>query len=179
MSIFNRRSLLYVPGNTEKMMEKSLSLESDGIIFDLEDAVSLTEKEFAGENVAKFLSSMTSSPKEFIVRINPLNTYFGIEDLLEIVKQQPDAIIIPKAELKSLITVDEMLNTLEPNANIELGSIKLIPLIETVKGVNQINQILENSERIIGVHLGGEDLTNELGVNRTKKVMRYFLQEVN
>ncbi|XVL44802.1 aldolase/citrate lyase family protein [Staphylococcus equorum] len=169
MSIFNRRSLLYVPGNTEKMMEKSLSLESDGIIFDLEDAVSLTEKEFARENVAKFLSSMTSSAKEFIVRINPLNTYFGIEDLLEIVKQQPDAIIIPKAELKSLITVDEMLNTLEPNANIELGSIKLIPLIETVKGVNQINQILENSERIIGVHLGGEDLTNELGVNRTKK----------
>ena len=106
---FLRRSLMYVPGNSNKMLEKSVGTDADAIIIDLEDAVASNEKENARLNSINYIDKIRQSNKEVIIRINPLDTKIGIEDLLSIIPYHPDTIIIPKANESALIVADTIL----------------------------------------------------------------------
>ncbi|WP_274608386.1 HpcH/HpaI aldolase/citrate lyase family protein [Peribacillus sp. TH14] len=165
---FLRRSLLYVPGSSLKMMNRALEMEVDSVIFDLEDAVSFSEKVEARKSISEFIATAKQTNKEVIVRTNPIDTYLGIMDLMAIVPKGPHTLVIPKASVKSILTADVIITAIEAELGWGKNTIKLIPLIETADGITNVDEIVSVAKRIDGVHLGGEDLTNELGVTRTK-----------
>ena len=164
---FLRRSLLYVPGSSQKMISKAQTITADAVIFDLEDAVSISEKDQARDNVTRALSEMKNSGKEIIVRINAMDTLWGYKDIMAIASLYPDAIILPKANENSLITADMMLGAMEKELGAELYTIKLIPLFETTYSIANAYQVLGATPRIDGVQLGAEDLTKEQEITRT------------
>jgi len=163
-----------MPGNNPGMLQNAGILGADSIILDLEDAVSLTEKDSARVLVREAIKNVDYSSVEVIVRINPLDTEFGAEDINVIARVKPDTILVPKADEAQIKQVDEMLNKIEAEEGIEAGAIKLIALIETAFGLETIYDVIRASKRVVGVLLGGEDLTSDLGVKRTKEGEEIF-----
>lgn len=164
---FKRRSLLYTPGSSGKMLGKSVDLNADSILIDLEDAVSISEKDAAREAIAEFIPRIQATGKEAIVRVNAMNAFFGVKDLIAVAEMKPDAIILPKADVLSVKMADQILTVLEEHHKIPKGSIHIIPLLETAAGIMNAADIAGASPRINGVQLGAEDLTKELGIKRT------------
>lgn len=162
-----RRSLLYIPGSSEKMLKKALEIECDGVILDLEDSVGMAEKDGAREAVMHCISGLSALPKEVLVRVNAMDTVWGCKDLFAVAPARPSAIVLPKADEKSLITADMLLGALERDHRMEAGGIQLIPLFETTYALANAYEVLGVSERISGVQLGAEDLTKEQEIART------------
>jgi citrate lyase subunit beta/citryl-CoA lyase len=162
-----RRSLLYIPGSSHKMISKAKDVQADSIIFDLEDAVSMSEKDNARQNVAVAIREYKNIGKELIVRVNSMDSAHGVKDVLAMAEAKPDTLIIPKADEKAMIVADMILTALEKEVGCTSESIGLIPLIETTQGIVTIDRILRTTKRISGVQLGAEDLTKEQGIERT------------
>lgn len=168
-SKFARRSLLYIPGSSLKMLGKAKTATSDAVILDLEDAVSIDEKDNARENVVSMLPEILAGGKEVIVRINSADTIWCYKDVMAVVPMGVHAVVVPKADEKSLITVDMLLTAMEKELCLEQGSVKMIPLFETTYAIANPYQVLGAATRIDGVQLGGEDLTKEQEIVRTMK----------
>lgn len=164
---FIRRSLLYIPGSSLKMLGKARDAQADSVILDLEDAVSIAEKDTARAQVAALLPSLRGAGKEVIVRINAMDTLWAYRDLLAIAPLSPDAVIVPKADEHALVAADMLLTALEADAGLAPGSIRMIPLFETAYAIANAYRVLGASPRIDGVQLGAEDLTKELEIART------------
>ena len=168
--IFKRRSLLYVPGSSQKALQKAATLtEVDSILFDLEDSVAPESKGAARHQTADAIRS--SAPreggKEIAVRVNPPASPFYVDDLLAMVPLRPETLILPKASARDVICMDGLLSSLELRHGLPVGGIGLIPLVETAEGVMDIVGIIRASGRVSGVALGGEDLTSDLEIKRT------------
>lgn len=159
---------MFIPGNNPGMLQNAGVLGADSIILDLEDAVSFNEKDAARILVKSALQTVNFYDSEVLVRINPLSTGFGVEDINTVARVKPDAILVPKATEEDIIKIDEMLFHIEAEEGFENGEIKIVALIETAYGVENIHSILGKSRRIIGALLGGEDLTADLGIKRTR-----------
>ncbi len=163
-----RRSLLFMPGNNPAMLQNSDVFDSDAVIYDLEDAVSVTEKDAARTLVSQFLSSMKHQPPmEIVVRINGLDTDYYKQDLEAVVSDKIDTIMLPKAQVCYLNQLDELLTEIETRKGMT-KKINIIPIIELAVSVLQIEQIVA-CPRVNGVLLGAEDLTSDLEVSRTKQ----------
>ena len=163
-----RRSLLFMPGNNPAMLQNSDIFEADAVIYDLEDAVSVTEKDSARVLVTEFLNAKSDKfPMEIVIRINGLDTEFYQKDLQAVVSDNIDTIMLPKATYSTLIELDKILSGIENDKKMS-KKIAVIPIIELSKSVLEIDQIV-NAPRVNGVLLGAEDLTSDLEVSRTKK----------
>lgn len=149
------------------MLSKAVDMASDGVILELEDAVSIAEKDTARELVVSYLGKLKGIKKEVIVRVNAMDTIWGVKDILTVSKCGPDAIIVPKADEKSIIIADGLLSAAEKEAGLAPGSISIIPLFETAYSIANPLAILSVSNRVDGVQLGGEDLTKEQEITRT------------
>lgn len=169
-----RRTMLFLPGNNPGMIQTSSILGADSVILDLEDAVSINEKDSARVLVKEGIKNFNFSNVELIVRVNPLDSPFGRGDIETIAACKPDALLIPKADEKSIIETDAILTYVEKKEGFKEGSIKLIALIETAYGLENVYSIIKSSSRINGVLLGGEDLTSDLEVKRTKEGEEIF-----
>lgn len=169
-----RRSMLFMPGNNPGMLQDAAILGADSIILDLEDAVSLTEKDSARILVREAIKTLDYSQVEVVVRVNPLDTEFGPHDVDVIARVKPDTLLIPKANEEEIKLVDKMLDQIETEEGYLAGSIKLIALIETALGLENVYNIIQASKRMVGVLLGGEDLTSDLGIERTKEGEEIF-----
>jgi len=163
-----RRSMLFMPGNSPGMLQDAAILGADSIILDLEDAVSLTEKDSARILAREAIKTIDYSQVEVVVRVNPLDTEFGPHDVDVIARAKPDTLLIPKANEEGIKLVDKMLDQIETEEGYLAGSIKLIALIETAQGLETVYNVIQASKRIVGVLLGGEDLTLDLGIERTR-----------
>ena len=164
---FIRRSLLYMPGSSEKMLNKAAGLTADAVIMDLEDAVSIPEKDAARERVLPYIAEIRNSGKEVVVRVNGMDTMWGIRDILAAAPYRPDTIIIPKADERALTIADGLLCAVEREQGWERNTISLIPLFETAYSIANPLSILSVTDRVDGVQLGGEDLTKEQEIERT------------
>ncbi|MPM60303.1 Citrate lyase subunit beta [bioreactor metagenome] len=169
-----RRTMLFMPGNNPGMLQNAGILGADSIILDLEDAVSLTEKDSARILVREAIKNVDYSDVEVVVRVNPLTTEYAREDIEVIARVKPDALMIPKATEEELIEINSMLDKIEEEEGFEKESIKLIPLVESAYGVENVYNIIKASKRIVGILLGGEDLTSDLGIKRTKEGEEIF-----
>ena len=164
-----RRTMLFMPGNNPGMLQNAGILGADSIILDLEDAVSLTEKDSARILVRDAIKNVDYSGVEVVVRVNPMDTDFGAIDVDVIARVKPDTLLVPKADEGQIIYVDNMLSKIEKEEGFEAGSIKIIALIETAIGLQTIYNVIKASSRVVGVLLGGEDLTSDMGIKRTKE----------
>ena len=169
-----RRSMLFMPGNNPGMLQTAVDFGADAIILDLEDAVSLTEKDAARILVREAMKVNDYSSVEVVVRINPLSTPFAEEDIDVIARLNPDAILLPKAVPEDVKIMDEKLSKIEEEEGLEKGSIKIHCLVETTYGVETVYETIKASSRIQAVLLGGEDLAADLAVKRTKSSEEIF-----
>lgn len=161
-----RRSLLFIPGNNPAMLQNADVFGSDAVIFDLEDAVNVTEKDNARNLIHYYLSSHENLPMEVVVRINGLDTEYYQEDLDKIVTDNIDTIMLPKAKVQELKELDKLLTKLENERKLT-KKIKVIPIIELAASVLQVEEIA-SLNRVDGILLGAEDLTSDMEVARTK-----------
>ena len=164
-----RRSMLFLPGNTPNMIINGDSLGADSIILDLEDAVSPDEKDSARLLVRSAIREMGFTGVEITVRINAIDTAYWQDDLEAIVPLKPDLIMPPKASSAAdMQTLDAYIAKVEEKAGIPVGTVRLIPLIETALGVERAFEIASACPRVTALFLGGEDLTADLRCKRTK-----------
>src|SRR5690606_32772569 len=134
------RSMLFVPGNNARRVEKALGLDADAVILDLEDAVAAAEKPAARAAVVGALRAQRSGFA--YVRINGLGTQWCYRDLVEIVQPGLDGILLPKVERAAdLHTVAWLLGALERDRGIEPGTIDLMPIIESGAGLAAMPEI--------------------------------------
>ena len=164
-----RRSMLFLPGNTPNMLINGSHLGSDALIFDLEDAVSPAEKDSARILVRNALKYMDLGGCETIVRINSIDTDYWKKDLDAIIPQKPNLIMLPKTNFaQDAKTADEYITEVEQRCGMEVGTVKLMPLIETALGVENSFAIATSCKRVAAIFLGAEDLTADLRCKRTK-----------
>jgi citrate lyase subunit beta / citryl-CoA lyase len=157
------RSFLFAPGNHARRVEKALSLDADAVILDLEDAVAIAEKSATREVVAAALER----PRQGLlyVRVNAVDTKFCYDDLVAVVQPGLDGIILPKVESATgLATIDWLLSQLERDRGLPLGDIDLIPIIETARGVQQIDAVLAAGTRVQRVAFGAGDFTFDVNM---------------
>jgi len=158
-----RRSILYVPGSSQRMLEKSAALDADGVLLDLEDAVFHTQKAEARERVVRALHTLSFGHKETGVRINALDTPFGREDIEAIVPAKPSLVVLPKVNSPADVAeADLTLCKAERAASLPPGSTRLMLLIETPHGMANAFPIASSSKRIVALQYGAADFTTEM-----------------
>ncbi|MBM7653859.1 citrate (pro-3S)-lyase subunit beta [Neobacillus cucumis] len=163
-----RRSMLYVPGNNPGMIRDATIYGADSIMFDLEDSVSLLEKDAARLLVYEALKTIDYGRTEILVRVNGLNTPYGREDFEAIVRAKPDAIRLPKTETpEDVVEADELISLIEKQAGMEHGTIKLMAAVESALGVINAYKIAMASTRLIGIAIGAEDFVTDLKTTRS------------
>ena len=162
-----RRSMLFLPGANAAMLSTAFVFKPDSIMFDLEDAVSLREKDAARLLVFHALQNPVYQDIETVVRINPLNTPFGMADLEAVVRAGVDIVRLPKTD--SAADVHELeaeVERIERACGRELGSTKLMAAIESASGVVNALAIATASKRMIGIALAGFDYVMDMQTER-------------
>lgn len=163
-----RRSMLFVPGSNAAMISNTFIYKPDSIMFDLEDAVALKEKDSARILVAHALQHPLYQEIETVVRVNPLDSEFGLADLNVVVRAGVDVVRMPKTETaQDVIDMDREITEIEKACGREVGSTKMLAAIESPLGITQANQIATASKRLIGIALGAEDYVRNLKTERS------------
>lgn len=166
------RSLLFVPGDNEKKLEKALGSGADALIIDLEDSVAPERKPVAREIAAAFIRThvkLAARPK-FIVRVNALSSRLTDADLDGVMPACPDAIMLPKAEGGvSVQHIGAKMAVREADYDLGDGAIKIIAIgSETARGVFQLGTYAGSSHRLIALTWGGEDLSANIGAETNR-----------
>ncbi len=164
------RSILFVPGNKEKMLGKSLGAGADSVVWDLEDAVPAAEKNEARRIIYKNLKELPAESVPVYVRINALTSNMLEADLEAIVHSNLYAVMLAKTETADdVVRLEEALVEIENKNGIEQGKIKIHCILETCLGVINAYSIASASDRVEGVSFGAEDFTLDLGTSRSKE----------
>ena len=164
-----RRSLLYVPGNMPSMLQNIPLFNCDGVIIDLEDAVPLSEKDAARILVKRFLENYTERNKEVLVRINPLDSKWGLDDLRVVLPALPDGVRLPKADTPEIVErLDTLLTEFEEELELDIGRFRILPSIESARGILNATGIASTSKRVFALAFGAEDYTASMEIERTK-----------
>lgn len=162
------RSLIFVPGNNSRFLEKAKSLQADIVCFDLEDSVPESEKENARNLIKETLVNRHQYSASIYVRTNSLSSGKFQKDLDSIVRKGIDGVVIPKVNnVKELKKFEKNLASLEKKR--KLKGIELLPSIESSEGVVNTYQIVSSSTRITAVVFGVFDFLNDMGIEYTKQ----------
>lgn len=158
-----RRSVLYMPGSNPRALEKAKTLSADGLIFDLEDAVTPDAKDEAREQICAALKSGGYGARETIIRVNGLASPWGYADLAAVATSGADAVLIPKVD--SADGVRQALAVLD-----EAGApsnLRLWVMMETAHGILRAEEIAASSPRLTCFVMGTSDLAKELHAAHT------------
>jgi citrate lyase subunit beta / citryl-CoA lyase len=173
------RSLLFVPADSARKLDKAMSSGADALIVDLEDSIALDGKAHAREAAAAFLkNAMTSATRPYLmVRVNGLQTGLTDADLDAIAPAKPDAIMLPKAEGgAALVHADAKLAVREAQNDLPDGHIKILPIAtETAPALFLVGTFAGASARLIGMTWGAEDLSAALGARTNRDEQGRFL----
>lgn len=163
-----RRTMLFVPGNNPGMIRDAYIYGSDSIMFDLEDSVSVTEKDAARFLVYNALATLDYGDKELVVRINDPYQKLGVDDLEAMVRTQKVVIRLPKTEsAEDILNCEQHIERIERENGIESGSTLMMAAVESAQGVLNSEKIAKASNRLIGIALGAEDYVTDLKTNRS------------
>jgi len=158
MKFTMRRTVLYVPGDSAKMLQKSASFSADTLLLNLEDGVAASQKNEARENIANSLAHINFGDHETVVRINPLDTETGLKDLAKIVMARPDGICLPKIEkAEDVKNADRIISDLEIQGGIPEGTIKIHMMVESAACVLHLPEIAAASSRVASLIFGTAD----------------------
>ncbi len=161
------RSLLFVPGNAPRMLERALGLAPDAFIPDMEDSVPWDEKANAREVVASHLARLAETGKPVIPRVNSLDSGLLAEDLAAVVGPHVYGVSVGKVDdVDILNNVSALIGDAESRAGLEAGSVRLVPWIESASAIVNAYDICRASPRIVAAALGAEDFTNDMEIER-------------
>ncbi|RMC41500.1 citrate lyase subunit beta [Lactobacillus sp. ESL0233] len=162
-----RRTMMFVPGNNPSMIKDAGIYGADSIMLDLEDAVSLTEKDAARMLVYNAIKTVDFGGAEIVVRINGQDTPFYDEDVKAMVRAGVDVIRLPKTESAAMIQklVKDM-EVAEEEYGVEKGSIGVMAAIESAKGVLNSQKIATATPLMMGLAVSGEDYTADMHTRR-------------
>jgi len=162
-----RRSMLFLPGSSAAMLSTAFIYRPDSIMFDLEDAVSLKEKDSARLLVFHALQHPMYKEIETVVRINPLNTPFGLKDVEAAVRGGADVIRLPKTDTPDDIDqLESEIARIEAECGRPVGSTKLMAAIESAVGVINAVAIAKASPRLMGIALAAFDYVMDMQTER-------------
>ena len=170
------RSLLFVPGHNEKLLESASRSNADVLLLDLEDSVQPhANKILARERIREFVSSDRFIDFHVFPRINDRESGELLKDLSALTIPGVDGFMYPKATKgEDIYFIDKLLETIEYEKAIEIGTFKLIPLIETTGAVLNAQEICSASSRVIGIAFGCEDFITDLnGIHDPEGVSIY------
>jgi citrate lyase subunit beta / citryl-CoA lyase len=160
------RSLIFVPSNSRRFIDKAKTLTADITCFDLEDSVPMNEKAAARQMITQTLKDRTEYKTNLYIRINSLNSGMAFSDLKEIIQNGVDGIVIPKVnDENEIVDITRFISILEDERGIENGSIKLMPSIETAKGVVNTYFIAKADHRVNAVIFGVFDFLYDMGLD--------------
>ena len=162
------RSVIFVPGNRANMLERARSFDADIIMVDLEDSVPPGEKANARDMAREWVPDLRNQGKRVMVRVNSLDTGLTRAELETLVSPDLYGVSLGKVEsVRDIRTLDGLLSPLEASAGVEVGSLRIIPWIETAKAVWDARAIAEASPRVVAIAFGAEDFTNDMGIERS------------
>ncbi|AXJ13435.1 citrate (pro-3S)-lyase subunit beta [Streptococcus pluranimalium] len=161
-----RRTMMFVPGANAGMLRDAPLYGADSIMFDLEDSVSLKEKDTSRALVHFALKTFDYSNIETVVRVNGLDTC-GALDIEAVVSAGVDVIRLPKTETaQDIIDVEAEIERIEREYALEVGSTGMMAAIESAEGVLNAREIAKASDRLIGIALGAEDYVTNMKTRR-------------
>ena len=164
-----KRSLHFVPGGNEKMFAKALGLDADGLILDLEDAVP-PDRKVATRPIIRDWLGRDFGGRERWVRMNPITTPLGREDLETTIAGRPDGYVVPKPRAAADVReIAQLLDGLEHRHGITQGSTRLVLIAtETPEGLLNIREVAAASPRVVAISWGVEDLSAAMGLPATR-----------
>jgi citrate lyase subunit beta/citryl-CoA lyase len=165
------RSLLFVPGDSERKLEKGFGAGADAVIIDLEDSVAGANKAVARDVAARFISSQKQGTSSAIyVRVNDLSTGLTDDDLAALVPAKPDGIMLPKSNSgQDVQQLAAKLRVHEAESGLPDGAIRILPIItETAAGVLAAASYAGASARLAGLTWGAEDLSAAIGARSAR-----------
>lgn len=166
------RSLLFVPADSAKKLDKGMASAADALIVDLEDSVAADRKAEARKSAADFLRDARSKDRRprLLVRVNGIPTGLTDDDLDAVVAAQPDAIMLPKAEGGATVMhLDAKLAVREAQSNLPEGAVKIVAIAtETASALFLAGTYKNASLRLAGLTWGAEDLSAELGAEANR-----------
>ncbi len=161
------KTVLFVPANKPKYLASAINLKPDAVQLDLEDSVTADNKEHARSLVKAACAELAKNGIDSIVRVNA-NAGDLSEDLRASVFEHVNAITLPKLEsIAELEFVDQQMSKLEEQRGLAVGGIKLLGLIETLKGLRNRESWIDAPPRLVGLALGSEDLCQQIGCKPT------------
>ena len=169
------RSMLFTPGNNPRMIDKAATLGADAVILDLEDAVPMAEKDTARVLVKDAVEVVGAQGTQVFVRPNAIGTGLTAEDLRWSVQRGLTGIVLPKTESREqVLEAVDWIRALEAERDLDPGSVVLMPLLETAKGVLSAQEIAAASERIVAVAFGAVDYTRDMGTSLSAEAIELF-----
>lgn len=165
------KSMLFVPGDSEKKMSKGAGVAASALILDLEDSVSIERIGVARSMVTEYLKSRPDRSKQQLwVRVNPLGTEMSLHDLVAAVKGSADGIVLPKVDSGRDVTVlDHYLTALEAREGIAAGSTRIVVVAtETPRAMFALDTYRDASPRLAGLTWGAEDLSTAIGASTNR-----------
>ena len=162
------RSLLFVPGNTPRMLDRAIGLRPDAFVPDMEDSVPWDEKANARGVTAAYIPELAATGVPVIPRVNSLDTGLLEDDLSAVAGPHVYAVSVGKMDNPEIVAeVARLLDRAESKAGVESGAIRLVPWIESAEAIVKVYDICKSSDRIVAVALGAEDFTNDMEIKRT------------
>ena len=165
------RSMLFVPGDSERKLARGAGSGADALILDLEDSVAPERTAVARDLVRDYLVAHPDRSRQQVwVRINPLSSDKALPDLAAVVRGGPCGIMLPKTESGADVAgLTGFLSALEHRDGLEPGAIRIIPVAtETAKAVFALGSYAGSSVRLAGITWGAEDLAAALGASTNK-----------
>lgn len=168
-AIMTPRSLLFVPGDSERKLERALGAGADALILDLEDSVAVPRKRAARDLVTEYLNGGAgrASGPSLWVRINPPSTPLGVQDLASVVAARPDGLVVPKPRGPSEVAaLAGELTRIERRHGLSAGATRLLPIAtETPQSLFAMGGYVEVGSRLAALTWGAEDLSVALGAS--------------
>lgn len=163
-----RRTMMYVTASNPANVKDAHIYGSDSIMFDLEDSVSIDQKDAARFLIYNALKTVNYRDKELVVRVNGLDTPFGKEDFKAMVKARPDIIRLPKTESpEDIREADKLITDIEKESGMEIGTVKLMAAVESPMGIINCFDIAKSSPRLVAMAIGAEDFVTSMKTSRS------------
>lgn len=157
------RSLMFVPAHNHKLLDSSLRRDADVLLLDIEDSVPVVDKQQARDNIKEFVLRPEVQGKLIFPRVNDRESGELLKDLYQLTIPGVSGFMYPKStKEEDVYFVGKLLETIEYEKNIPVGTFKLIPLIETAGAIVEIKEICKACTRVIAVAFGCEDYVTDL-----------------
>lgn len=157
------RSLMFVPAHNKKLLDSSVRRDADVLLLDIEDSVPIYDKQMARDNIKEFVKRNDLSGKLIFPRVNDRESGELLQDLYQLTINGVNGFMYPKAtQGEDIYFVGKLLETIEYEKHIPVGTFKLIPLIETAGSIVNIKDICTASPRVCAVTFGCEDYVTDL-----------------